>query len=61
MIAEIIVLGSVGLAIVFTIAWLLRPDLRAWIERPNHRFQAELRQYDRVQCEESGSRKGTSA
>jgi hypothetical protein len=46
-IADIIVIGALAFAAAFTLAWLMRPDLRAWIEQPKHRFQANVRQYDR--------------
>jgi hypothetical protein len=35
--------------VVFVAAWLVRPDLRAWIERPKYRFQANVRSYDAAQ------------
>jgi len=47
MIADVVVLASAGLAAAFLAAWLLRPDLRAWIERPKYEFQDALRDYDR--------------
>ena len=47
MIADIIVIGALAFAAAFTLAWLMRPDLRAWIEKPKHRFQANVREYDR--------------
>jgi hypothetical protein len=47
----------VGLAILFALfffaAWLISPRLRAWVERPKYRFQANLRAYDQVQNEGS--------
>ena len=43
----------VGLALIFALvfltAWLLSPRLRAWVERPKFRFQANVRSYDQVQ------------
>ena len=47
MIADIIVIGALAFAAALTLAWLMRPDLRAWIEQPKHRFQANVREYDR--------------
>lgn len=44
--AEAIVFGSAALGLAFVIAWLLRPDLRAWLEQPKHRFQGDVRRYD---------------
>ncbi len=46
---DAIVLTSIVCAAVFIVAWLLRPDLRAWIERPKYRFQANVRSYDQAQ------------
>jgi len=43
---DIIVLLALAFAIVFTVAWSVSPDLRAWIERPKYRFQKNLRSYD---------------
>ena len=40
---------TVVFAVVFVAAWLVRPDLRAWIERPKYRFQANVRSYDQAQ------------
>jgi len=45
--AAAIVLGSIGLAVAFVIVWLLRPDVREWVEQPKHRFQDATRRYDR--------------
>jgi len=43
----------VALALLFTLAflaaWLLSPRLRAWVERPKYRFQADVRAYDQMQ------------
>ena len=43
----------VGLALLFTLAflaaWLVSPRLRAWVERPKYRFQADVRAYDQIQ------------
>jgi flagellar biogenesis protein FliO len=36
-------------AVVFFAAWLLSPRLRAWVERPKYRFQANVRSYDETQ------------
>jgi len=49
MIANIIVFASLALALVFTAAWVLRPELRAWIERPKYQFQDAVQGYDRAQ------------
>jgi hypothetical protein len=46
---DAIVLIAIVCAAVFVVAWLVRPDLRAWIERPKYRFQANVRSYDQAQ------------
>ena len=46
---DAIVLTAIVCAAVFVVAWLLRPDLRAWVERPKYRFQANVRSYDQAQ------------
>jgi len=46
---DAIVITAILCAAAFVIAWLLRPDLRAWIERPKYRFQANVRSYDQAQ------------
>ncbi len=51
MITDIIVFAAIIFAVVFFVAWLLRPDLRAWIERPKYRFQANVQNYDNTQRE----------
>jgi len=43
---DIVVFLALALALGFFIAWSLSPALRAWIERPKHRFQENLRSYD---------------
>lgn len=45
--AEVIVIASVAFGVGLVLAWLLRPDLRAWMERPKFRFQDDTRRYDR--------------
>jgi hypothetical protein len=52
---DAIVLTAMVCAAVFVVAWLLRPDLRAWIERPKYRFQANVRSYDQAQSAEAKS------
>lgn len=47
MIGEMILAGTAVFAVALTVAWLLRPDLRAWLEQPKHRLQADLLRYDR--------------
>ena len=53
---DAIVLTAIVCAAVFVVAWLLRPDLRAWIERPKYRFQANVRSYDKAQSASEQSR-----
>jgi len=45
---DAIVLAAVLFAVAFCVAWLALPNLRAWIERPKYRFQADVQNYDRV-------------
>ena len=49
MIGDMIVFGSVGLAVAFVVAWIARPELRAWLERPKYQFQNAVQGYDRAQ------------
>ena len=46
---DLIVFSSIVFIVVFFIAWAVRPDLRAWIEKPKYRFQANVRRYDQAQ------------
>jgi hypothetical protein len=45
--ADVIVFGSLAFAAGFVLVWLLRPDVRTWLERPKHRFQDAAQRYDR--------------
>ena len=49
MITNIIVFASLALAVVFAVAWIAKPELRAWIERPKYQFQDAVQGYDRAQ------------
>jgi len=49
MIIDVIVCSSLAFALVFLAAWLRTPRLRAWIERPKYRFQANVQSYDEKQ------------
>jgi hypothetical protein len=49
---DAIVFAAIVGAAVFVAAWVMRPDLRAWIERPKYRFQANVQSYDRAQSAE---------
>jgi hypothetical protein len=49
MITNIIVFASLALAVAFAVAWIARPELRAWIERPKYQFQDAVQGYDRAQ------------
>jgi hypothetical protein len=55
---DAIVLFTIVCGAAFVVAWLLRPDLRAWIERPKYRFQANVRSYDQAQSERPRPRQG---
>ena len=48
MIENLIVFSALAFALVFFVAWLLRPSLRTWLERPKYRFQANVQDYDQV-------------
>jgi hypothetical protein len=45
--AEMIVFGSMAFAAAFVLVWLLRPEIRVWLEQPKHQFQDATRRYDR--------------
>jgi hypothetical protein len=47
MITDFIVYCAGALTLAFVVAWILRPDLRAWIERPKYQFLENVRRYDR--------------
>ena len=46
---NIIVFSAAGILAAMTIAWLLRPDLRQWIEQPKYRFLEQAIRYDKAQ------------
>ena len=46
---DAIVLLAVAFGLVFLGAWLVSPRLRIWIERPKHRFLADVQSYDQAQ------------
>lgn len=46
---DAIIFSSVGFIALFFVAWIARPDLRAWIEKPKYRFQANVQSYDQAQ------------
>jgi hypothetical protein len=54
---DVIVLFSILFVAAFFVAWLLRPDLRAWIEKPKYRFQANVQSYDQAQKKKAGREK----
>ena len=41
-----IVFGSLAIALVYFISWAVRRDFREQIERPKHRFQDQIENYD---------------
>jgi hypothetical protein len=53
---DLIVFSSIGFVVLFFLVWIARPDLRAWIEKPKYRFQANVQSYDQAQraAKESG-------
>ena len=44
--SDAIVVLTLAFVIGLPVAWLLRPDLRAWLERPKYRLQDNLRHFD---------------
>lgn len=56
MMGDLIVWLSVAFAVAFAAAWVWRPDLRAWLERPKYRFQAQVQEYDRHWTTGDGAR-----
>ena len=40
---DVIVFAAVGILAAFCLAWLLRPDLRDWIEQPKYRFLEQVK------------------
>jgi hypothetical protein len=50
---DLIVFASVAFIALFFVAWVLRPDLRAWIEKPKYRFQANVQSYDHTQYDQA--------
>ncbi len=46
---DAIVFSSIVFVLGFFVAWLVRPELRAWIEKPKYRFQANVQSYDQEQ------------
>jgi len=46
---DLIVLLAGLFAAIFLVAWLTSPRLRVWIERPKHRFLADVQRYEESQ------------
>lgn len=47
MISTLIVFASIGLALIFSLAYWLSPKLRGSIEEPKYLFMEQLSQHDR--------------
>ena len=47
MISAIIVWGSLLAAVLFAVAYLLSPSLRAQVEQPKFQFQQQLQDFDK--------------
>ncbi len=47
MIIDIIVLSSLGLALVFLLSWAMRSEMRARIEKPKYLFQQQLNNFEK--------------
>jgi hypothetical protein len=43
---DLVVFLALAFALGFFVAWSASPALRSWMERPKHRFQANLRRYE---------------
>ena len=54
MISLTIIIGSVVLAMIYALAWILVPGIRQQIEQPKHCFQQRLEQYDQVYRNNAG-------
>jgi hypothetical protein len=46
---DLIVALAIVFAVVFLVAWVVSPRLRAWVERPKYRFQENVLAFDRSQ------------
>ena len=51
MIENVVVFSSIAFAVLFALAWLARPDLRKWVEKPKYRFQQNVKSYDEARKE----------
>jgi len=47
MIIDIIVLSSLALALIFLLAWGMRSELRARIEKPKYLFQQQVNNFEK--------------
>jgi hypothetical protein len=56
MITDLIVLASGLFTAAFVAAWVVSPELRAWIERPKHRFHDLAQDYDLARQRERARR-----
>jgi hypothetical protein len=54
-----IILASVGLALIYALAFLFVPGVGRQIEQPKHRFQQQLQRYDR-DCRIGSERPGAA-
>ena len=61
MIPDLIVGASIVFTVAFVAGWWIRPDLRAWIERPKFQFQDAVRGYDRAQRPDGQTKESHSA
>jgi hypothetical protein len=48
---DVVVFAAVGILAGFCLVWLVRPDLRAWIEEPKYRFLKQVASYERTRGE----------
>jgi hypothetical protein len=43
---DLVVFVAMAFVVALTVAWLVSPALRGWMERPKYRFQENVRTYD---------------
>ena len=46
---NLLVFSAAGVLAAMVIAWMLRPDLRQWIEQPKYQFLEQAIRYDESQ------------
>ena len=46
---DFLVFSAAGVLVAMVVAWMLRPDLRQWIEQPKYQFLEQAIRYDKSQ------------